>query len=909
MPKKRNVFLVIDSNSLMHRSFHALPPFSTKDGKVVNAVYGFVSTLLKSIKEFNPTHIAAVFDVPGGTFRHEKYKEYKATRERAAQELYDQFPIVHEVLDAMKIAVFEKAKYEADDLIGTIVSKKEKGIEYIILTADMDELQLVNEQTRVYRLRKGVNDFSLFDEKGVVEKYGITPNQVVDYKALRGDPSDNIPGVKGIGEKTATDLLQQFGDLETILKEAEKKNSKIKQSVREKLITYKSDALMSQDLAQIMLDAPITMKLQDAEWSGVELEKTRKEFQTLEFKSLMDRIPGQEKTQPKEEIDNDVVVEHKKKDSGLYMCVNDQKQFDAFLADLNKQRSVTVDTESTGTDPFLDELLGLSFSWKKGEAYYIPVDSKPKWLSALKEPLENSNIQKCGHNIKYDFQLLQSHGVTMRGITFDTMIAAYLIRPGLRQYGLDNVVFKEIGYRMQPIEDLIGKGKKQITMREVPLEKLSWYACEDADFTNQLVEILSAQLKEQDFSPLFNDIEMPLVFVLASMEKAGVAIDAPFLKKMEVEIAKRISSLQKKIYVMAGEEFNVSSPLQLKTILFDKLHLSTQGLSKTKTGISTAASELEKLQGQHEIIDCIMEYREITKLQSTYITTLPQLVNPKDKRLHTSYNQTVAVTGRLSSSDPNLQNIPIRTDLGAEIRKAFIAKPGSVILSADYSQVELRIIASLAKDEKMIEAFAKGEDIHRRTASYIFEVELDEVTDDMRSAAKEVNFGVLYGMGAWGLASRKKISREKARAFIEKYFSVYDQVYQFLEDTRVKAREDGYVETLMGRKRFLPDIYSSMPQVRAQAERMAVNFPVQGTAADLMKIAMIRISEKLSSVSPKTLMIMQVHDELVFDVPLGEEKIVAAFVQKEMQGVAKLSVPLLVDVSVGKNWGELEKLK
>jgi len=915
MPKqKKNIFLVIDANSLMHRSFHALPPFTTKDGTIVNAVYGFLSTLLKAVKDFSPRYVVAAFDLPGGTFRHEEYKEYKATREKAAQELYDQFPIMKEVLEAMGIGILQKEKYEADDIIGTVVHKKRPNTEYIILTSDMDALQLVDDDTQVYRLRKGVNDIVLFDAKAVEAKYGIRPNQVVDYKALRGDSSDNIPGVKGIGEKTAVELLQKFKTLDGVYRALEKKDERIKPAVQKKLAEHKKDAYLSQRLAQIVHDVPVKLTTKEAEWVKYNLDKTRKVFQKYEFKNLFARLPKHDATaddHPGPSVKSDTTSEKKavqaKKGKEIYTLIDSDKDFENFLKTLEKQKAFAIDTETTSTDALQAKLLGISISWKKGEAYYLSVAKHTGWLKKLAPVLSDASVEKYGHNIKYDYHVLREHGVDMKSLSFDTMVASYLIRPGLRQYNLDSVVFKELGYSMQPIEELIGKGKDQITMDKVPLEKVSWYACEDADFTMRLVEALRPQLREHDLEKLFQDIEMPLVHVLAGMEGAGVEIDTGFLKAMEKDMAKKISALEKKIYKEGGREFNINSPMQLKEVLFDELGLPIEGLAKAKTGISTAASELEKLQGEHPIIDAIMEYREYAKLQSTYVTALPKLVNPKTKRVHTSYNQTVATTGRLSSSNPNLQNIPIRTPLGNEIRKAFIAKKGCVLLSADYSQVELRIIASLAHDQKMIEAFHKGEDIHVRTAAFMFDVPLEEVTKDMRSSAKEVNFGVLYGMGVYGLASRRKISREKARDFIERYFNAYQGVYEFLEATRTQAQEQGYVETIMGRKRYLPEIYSGMRQVRAQAERMAVNFPIQGTAADILKVAMIDIFKKLSQVSKDSHMILQVHDELVFEVPTADVDAVAKFVKKEMEGVIELDVPLITDVAIGKNWGEMKK--
>ncbi len=936
MPQKNKTFLILDANAILHRSFHALPPLQTKDGTLVNAVYGFITTLLKALKEFKPSYVAVAFDKKGPTFRHEQYKEYKATRVKAPQEFYDQIPLAHDVLDAFRIPVFEKDGYEADDVIGTMAKQTEDKANVIIATGDMDALQLIDDHIKVFTLRKGMSDTVVYDSAAVKERYGLTPKQIIDYKALAGDASDNIPGVKGVGEKTATELLKEFGDIETLYEELERNSpraEKLKSGVKEKLSKDKKNAFMSKKLATIVFDAPVNFALEDTAAQPYDHDKVFSLFQKLEFKTLLSRLPSQQSTiftkedsqtsstdaptdepvyekitarkpLPKFEIPQDEDVE--------YTLVDTDEKFDTFYKELKKQKEIVIDTETTSLEPHDARLLGISFSWRGEQAWYVglPVIDDKKTFAKIRQVLEDQGVKKIGHNLKYDVQILKLAGIEVNPISFDTMIASYVLNPGTRQHNLDSLAFQEFGHQMIPTTALIGVGKKQITMDRVPQDKLSWYSCEDADYTYRIYEKLSKMLVKNNMAGLFEKIEMPLVPVLTDMELAGIKIDVPFLDVLKKKLAERLTKLTAEIYKHAGKEFNINSPLQLKEVLFEDLQVGVDmKIKRTKTGLSTAASELEKLAGQHPIIEPLMEYRELSKLQSTYAEALPKLVNKKTDRVHTSFNQTVAATGRLSSSDPNLQNIPIRTELGNEIRKAFIAERGFTLISADYSQIELRIVASLANDEKMIESFQKGEDIHKRTAADVYEIPLDEVTKEQRYAAKEVNFGVLYGMGVIGLASRKGITREHAREFIDKYFAVHHWIKEYVDSTKALAHKIGYVETLLGRRRYLPEINSSMPQVRAQAERMAINMPVQGTAADIMKLAMMEVFHKLSNVSPKSRLLLQVHDELVLEVPDADAKKVARFVAETMDTVYKLKVPIETEVAVGKNWGEMEEMK
>jgi len=923
MIKRNNRFIIIDANALLHRSYHALPPLRNKEGMVVNAVYGFLTVLFKVMREFKPTYIAAAFDRKEKTFRHKEFTEYKAGRVKPPDEFYEQIPLSQDTLAILGIPVLEKSGFEADDVIGTVATENEKkNIETLVVTGDKDAFQLISPHTKVYTLRKGVSDTITYDEKAFTERYGFPPEQMIDFKAIAGDPSDNIPGVTGIGEKGAMDLIQEFGSVENIYTEAEKGDAgKIKPRYLKKLQGQKKQAFMSKRLATIVRNVEFSFDTKDCVIELPDMKKAFEFFQRQGFKSLLPRLQelgnntsaaNKEPTKDQQKTIHDGETEvtahnSSQKSKVQYELVDTDEAFVSFLTQLKKQKAFALDTETTHLDPFRAKLLGISFSWKEGQAFYLNSVKHPTWLKGLKPILEAHTSEKFGHNIKYDILILRQQGIEISPVSFDSMVASYLLNSGSRGHGLDNQAFEVFGYTMQPITDLIGKGRQQISMDLVPLDKLSWYACEDADYTYRLCRHFRPELEEKNMLDLMQKIEIPLIPVLATLEQNGVKIDTEILSTMSHEVGRKLTSIERKIYDFAGTTFNINSPLQLKEILFERLKISTEGISRTKTGYSTAASELEKMKDKHEMVPLLIEYRELAKLRSTYLEALPKLVNQKTGRIHTSFNQTITATGRLSSSDPNFQNIPIRTEEGRKIRKAFIAEKGKKIVAADYSQIELRIIASLANDEKMIESFRRGEDIHRRTAADIHSIPLDDVTKQQRYEAKEVNFGILYGMGAWGLASRQGMSRERARAFIEKYFFAHQEIQEYLATTISLAHEQEYVETLFGRRRYLPEINASIPQVRAAAERMAVNMPVQGTAADLMKIAMINVQKKLNTVSPKTRMILQVHDELVFEVPKKDIDTVVAFIVKEMNSAYTLKVPIVTDVAVGQNWGSLKE--
>jgi len=909
-------FIIIDGNSLLHRAWHALPPLTTKSGEVTNAVYGFTMILLRALKDLKPDYLAVAFDTKAPTFRHQEFKEYKAQRVKQPDEFYKQFPRVKEILENFGIKYIEAPGFEADDIIGTLcqqITNYKLPITKIIVSGDLDNLQLIDEQTKVYTLKKGITDVAVYDGKAVQERFGLKPEQMVDFKALRGDPSDNIPGVRGIGEKTALDLIQKFGSLENLYQKLEK--SDVREKVKTLLQEQKENAFFSKKLVTIKRDLSLEIELEDLKMAPPDQEKIVALFQELEFRSLLPRVLNlfAEKMQTHaDKTQDDTNKRLKSSAENKYALIDSKEKFEKFLAELKQQKEFAIDTETTGLDPFSVKLLGVSFSWQEGTAYYLPTVSQLEVrgfsLESLREILENPAIKKIGHNIKYDFEVLEKHGIRLQGISFDTMVAAYLLNPGKRTYGLDLLVFTEFGFQMTNLEELIGKGKKQMPMEMLPIQKLADYSCADADYTWQLKQKLEPRLQiKEKLWEVFEKMEMPLIQVLAKMEKNGLKINAEFLKQLSSEVKRDLDTLETKIFDLTGQKFNVNSPKQLKEILFNTLKIPVKGLSKTKTGVSTAASELKKLKNAHPVIPLISDYRELAKLQSTYLEALPKLVSSKTNRLHTSFNQTIAATGRLSSSEPNLQNIPARTTLGMKIREAFIAEHGYSLISADYSQIELRIIASLAKDEKMITYFKEGKDIHVMTAAEIRGIAPENVTAEMRHLAKMVNFGIIYGLGRNGLAEGADISKEEAGKFIEKYFTVYPQIREYIEELREEAREKEYAETLFGRRRYLPEINSDIQVLKAEAERAAINMPIQGLAADLIKTAMVEIDKKLVVFDDDVKIISQIHDELLFEVKDEKIKEVAMVIKKVMENPPiSLTVPIKIEVKTGKNWGTLE---
>ena len=902
---KNNKLFLIDGSALAYRSYFAFVrnPLINSKGENTSAVFGFLNSLLKIIDEQQPEYLAAVFDTPEPTFRHKIYPEYKATRQKMPDEMRDQLPRIKQVLEVLNIPVIEVPGMEADDVMGTLAKQAEQQkLETYLVTGDKDFFQLVSPLIRVYNPRRAGEEVEILDEKGVLQKIGLPPDKIVDYLSLMGDSSDNVPGVAGIGPKTAKEILGQFESIEDVYNNLDQVS---RDAIRNKLTADREQAFLSRKLVTLDTQVPLALSIEDLTRKAPDNDSAFNLIKELEFTSLLERFTSTEKT---EKVN--------------YITIVATDQLKQFVAKLQSCQQFTFDLETTDVDPMKAEIVGLSFSWNEGEAYYIPAvsekvaattdlftDNKFRGfplhtaLQYLNPIFENESIKKCGQNVKYDRLVLSRAGVEVKGVDFDTMVASYVVNPSLRQHNLDALALAYFNYQKIPTKSLIGTGKKQITMAEVPIEDVSRYACEDADFTQRLRHVLEPKIINFDLKQLFDEVEMPLVEVLMDMERNGVSLNVSLLGEMSKQLDQRLNQLIEKIYELAGVEFNINSTKQLAEVLFKKLELPV--IRRTKTGPSTDVAVLEKLAKEHQLPRELLEYRQLTKLKSTYVDALPRLINPKTGRVHTSYNQTVAATGRLSSSDPNLQNIPIRTEIGRKIREAFVpVDDNHVILDADYSQVELRIMAHLSQDPTLIKAFQDGKDIHRETAALVFKVSPEEVTDDMRRKAKEVNFGIMYGMGPYGLASRLEISQEEAEMFIINYFANYPKIQEFMAQSQGFARENGYVTTLLNRRRYLPDIHSDNRRVREFAERNAINTPIQGTAADLIKVAMINIFHRLKEQKLKTKMIMQVHDELVFEVPEKEVDTVEKLVRSEMENAIELSVPIKVDVGIAKNWLE-----
>ncbi len=868
---KKPLFAIIDGHAIIHRAYHAIPPLTTKDGQIVNAVYGFTSMLLKVITDIKPTHLAVSFDVSGGTFRDEVYEDYKATRSKSDQDLYDQIPLIYDVVEAFGVPIYSKEGFEADDVIGTVVkklNKEQKGLESVIVTGDMDILQLVDDQTTVYSLRKGLSDIVRYDAPAVKARYGFGPEMVIDYKALRGDASDNIPGVKGVGEKTAVKLLTEIGDLDKIYEGAEKEDERIKPRYQKLLMEYKDDAYMSQDLATIRRDVKgLKVDFDECEWGGFDYDAIRDTFQRFEFLSLLKRVPG--------------YVEHKAEAPPEKPVLVNKN---VIAAKIDSLLTGVVVVLPVVTEQHLTSLILLH----DGKQYTV-TDAKEHTEELLTSLFSTKNFTLVGHDLKSLLRLTKDCHTDVNATLFDTMVASYLLSTGERSHDLDAVMQREFA----------GGGSAQATLfgTESPVGEI-------LQNLHDLFKRYTEGLKKEKMTKLFEEMEMPLLPVLASMECEGVELDTAFLAKMSKDVHKQIDELVTTIHKLADQEFNVASSVQLRKVLYEDLKLPTEMIKKGKTGYSTAASELEKLRGEHEIIGHIEKFREVTKLQNTYIDVLPTLVNSDTGRLHTTFHQTVAATGRLSSADPNLQNIPTRTALGRTIRNAFVAKKGHKLVAADYSQIELRVAAHLSNDKELIRIFNAGEDVHTSTAASIHNIPIEDVTKDIRSTAKEVNFGVLYGMGSFGLASRTSLTIAEASEFIEAYFDAFSGVKEYIEKTKKTAKKNGYVKTLFDRRRYVPELSSANAQLRHAGERMAINMPMQGTVADMMKIAMIEVQKKLKKFEG-TNMLLQVHDEIILEVPDDQVESVGKMVEKEMKAVIDLVVPVEVSVRSGDSWGEL----
>ncbi len=929
--------VLIDGHALAYRAYFALPPtLSTSKGELTNAVFGFTSMLLNVLRDEKPDYIAVTFDV-GKTFRHEEYKEYKAHRAKMPDELRTQMARIQEIVRALSIPIIEVEGYEADDVLGTLAQKAEnEGVEILIVTGDTDTFQLIDEHTQVLTSRRAFSDTVVYDQEGIEERYGLQPHQLIDYKALVGDTSDNIPGVRGIGKKTATQLLQRYGSVEEIYTHLDEvKSSRFRKALEQ----GRESAFLSKFLATIVTDVPAELDLEACRTAAAmefDRDKVMELFRELEFRALVNRLPSETQAekgrqspphqlslfQEAQEVEE---IKEERAAPTNYQIVGDEETLEKLVARLSNLEvetaaaAITLDVETTSTDAMVADLVGMALTDREGEGYYIPVghglgagEQLPLdyVLEKLGPVLEDASIAKCAHNSKYDLTVLVRCGVQVKGLSFDTMIAEWLADPASRNLGLKNLAWARLGVEMQPIADLIGTGKKQITMAQVPVAQAASYAGADVDMTHRLVKVLEPELRERELWPLFTEVEMPLVPALVEMEMKGVKLDVDYLGEMSRQLQGQLITLEREIHETVGYPFNINSTQQLSDALFVRLGLSAQGVQKTKSGhYSTAASVLEKLKGQHPVIELILEQRELAKLKSTYVDALPQLVNERTGRVHTSFNQTGTVTGRLSSSAPNLQNIPIRTELGREVRRAFVAEEGAVLLAADYSQVELRILAHISQDPAMLATFARDEDIHASTAAFLFDVPLEEVDREMRRVAKSINFGISYGMSGYGMAWRTGLPQKEADRFIKEYFTKYSRVKAYLDETKRRARDVGYVETLLGRRRYFPELRSGSrahQNVRASAQRMAINAPIQGSAADIIKIAMIRLHQALKERGLRSGMTLQVHDELVLEVPEGELEVVAPLVKSIMEGAFQLDAPLKVDMKVGKNWLEME---
>ena len=888
--KKEQVYLV-DGSSYIYRAYFAIRHLSNSKGEATNAVYGFTNMLLTLLRDQQPDHIAVIFDSKGPTFRKELYPEYKANRAAMPDDLIPQIPQIKDVVRAFNLPALELSGYEADDIIATLAKRyAEQGFAVTVVTGDKDLMQVVCDEVRLLDTMKG----KISERQEVIERFGVPPEQVLEVLGLAGDSSDNIPGVPGIGEKTAAGLIQEFGSIDNLLANIDQVKGKKRQ---ENLREFADQARLSRKLADLVYDLDISVSAEDLALGEPNREALEELFRKLEFHKLAQEFAA---LPQRAEVDAD------------YRTVLSEADLDELIAELRQAKRFAIDTETTSLNAVQAELVGLSFAVRANHGWYVPVGhrylgvpdqlERSLVLERLRPLLEDAACPKVGQNIKYDALVLRNAGVELAGVEIDTMVLSYILYPEAKSHGLDALAQEHLNHRMIPYSEMTGTGKKQICFSEVEVERATVYAAEDADITLQLAEKLLAELPEGAPHKLFYEVEMPLVEVLTRMEWCGIRIDAEFLGKLSGEMGEKLVDLEKEIHALAGGPFNINSPKQLGEVLFEKLSLPKG--KKTKTGWSTNVEVLTALAHDHEIAAKILDYRSLSKLKNTYSDALPKLINPATGRLHTSFNQTVTATGRLSSSDPNLQNIPIRTTEGRRIREAFIPEQDWVLISADYSQVELRVMAHMADVAGLKESFAAGEDIHKRTAGEIFNVFPEMVSDEMRRQAKTINFGVLYGMGAFSLGKDLGISRAEAQQFIDHYFERYPAVLQYLEDKKTEAREHQYVTTLLGRHCAIPEINSKNGAVRSYAERNAINYPIQGSAADIIKVAMVNIDRRLRAEQLQCRMLLQVHDELVFEAPAAELEAVCALIRTEMEGAVPLDLPLRVDLGSGENWAQ-----
>ncbi len=884
MAQKEHELYLIDGSAYIYRAYHAIGPLSNSQGSPTGAIFGFTNMIAKTLKDRSPQRIAVVFDAKGPTFRHEMYPEYKANRPAPPQDLIEQIPRIHELVEAYSIPLVFKQGYEADDIIATLARQaNQRGWKVTIVSGDKDLTQLVNGNSIMWDPQKD----AVYDAHGVKEKFGIEPSQVIDFMALTGDTSDNVPGIPGIGPKTASGLIENFKTLEGIYANIEQVKQK---KLRENLQQHKDKAILSRRLVTLNSDVPVDLELDDLILGAPDVSKLRALFKEFEFRRMLGDLPAEQTL-----------------DFSNYRAITEIVDLEKLLEELSLRKMFAIDVETTSLEPMRAELVGISVCADAGMGYYIPVGhlqgrqlDKSHVLKLFSPILENVAIGKIGQNIKYDLMVLKREGVSINGLAFDTMLASYILDPTRRGHSLDDLAEFYLEHKTIPIKDLIGSGKSQIPFSQVTTEEATNYSCEDADVTYRVAKILMPRVRQEGLSDLYEKLEMPLINVLADMEMTGVKVDVDYLAVLSTEFANQLELLEAQVYEIAGEKFNINSTQQLGEILFTKLGL--KATKKTKTGLSTALNVLEELASEHELPRKILDYRSIFKLKSTYVDSLTNLVNPLTGRIHTSYNQAVAATGRLSSSDPNLQNIPIRSAEGRKIRRAFIADEGKVFVAADYSQIELRVMAHLSGDARLREAFEAGEDIHAITAASIFDCASALVTPDMRRKAKEINFGIIYGMGPFKLAGQIGVGLKMAKQYLEEYYQTYSGVKRYMEEVPEKAATTGYVTTVLGRRRPLPDLKSSNKVIQQAARRVAINTTIQGSAADLIKMAMIRVNDAIKKSGAPCKMILQVHDELVLETDEKNVEETSKILKTEMENAYKLSVPLLVDVCTGKNW-------
>jgi DNA polymerase I len=920
MDSKKSLLLLVDGSALVHRAFHALPPLTVpKIGESIGAVYGFAMMLVKAINDLKPTHYAIAFDRKAPTFRHQLFDQYKAHRPKMDEELAVQFGRVREVVNTFGIPIFEMDGYEADDILGALSTQAmRQDMDTVILTGDADMMQLVSPKVKVYYPRPGgsFSDAILYDGEAVKKRYGVDPPQIADIKALKGDASDNIPGVPGVGDKTALKLIEQFSSVEQLLQRLDEvQPEKLKVKLKENIELIKR----SHVLATIDRETPVKLDFDKCcQVDSYDRSLVAELFRELGFNSLIAKLPGSAAIQTSSELPPETgkqaepsIPAEVETIEPKYQTVNTLEALDSLISRLSAAGSLALSTAGSVLSPMNARIVGISFSVAEGDAWYIPVTPPGAFsdgslpldavLIRLRPLLEDSSTAKYVHNGKYDLILLAENGINLSNPAFDTMVAAYLL--GDKSLGLKDIVFSRTGLEIIPASSLVGSGSKQIPLFQVGVEQVASFACANADMIGRLAGLLEKELRRQgDLWDLFEKVEMPLVPVLANMERCGVSLDTALLKEMSERLGGQLTEIEKKIYANAGQEFNINSPLQLGVVLFEKLHLPGK---KVRGKYSTDSSVLEELRG-FPIIKDIMEYRQLIKLKSTYIDALPCLINPGTGRVHTSFNQTRTTTGRLSSSDPNLQNIPVRGELGREIRRAFIAAPGCVLLAGDYSQIDLRVLAHLSLDQSLLDSFRQDKDIHSATASQLFGVDISQVTPDMRRLAKTVNFGVIYGMSEFGLEQATELSREEAGRFIKAYFEKYPGVALYLNRTKEQARLQGYVETIRGHRRYIPEVNSANRIVREASERMAINMPVQGTSSDIIKVAMIDLFRAIQERGLKSRMPLQVHDELIFEVPENELAEMKQLVREKMCGAIQLEVPVKVDLKSGPNWGAMD---